>query len=133
PLLNEVNKISQITIGVSGGYGYTYVYKKFIFCTVANVGVGGQRINYTTIDNIGHTLSVNLAFNFNAKAALRFDNLRFFSGVMATYDNNFAYNSNLFNTESYIAKVVVFVGYRFNLKRNGKKVLKKMGLIEYKK
>ena len=133
PLLSEVNKISVITVGISGGYGYTYVYKKIIFSTVANIGVGGQKTNYTTIDRKEHSLVLNLATNLNAKTALRYDNLKFFSGVMATYENNISFNFKLFNTQSYISKIVLFAGYRFNMKRNGKKVLKAMGLIDYNK
>ena len=130
-LLNGINKISVITIGVSGGYAYTYVHKKIIASTVMNIGLGGQKINYTTLADGGHTLSIKPTENFTAKAALRYDNLRFFSGIMAAYDKSLNFNSTRFNTEHYSGRLVLFAGYRFNIKKNGRKVLKAMRLIDY--
>jgi hypothetical protein len=132
-LLKNVNKISAITVGISGGYGYTFVYKRIIFSTAINVGLGGQKTNYTTIDKKGHSQPLDFSVSFNAKAAIRYDNLKFFTGIMSTYDNNHAFNAKKFNTETYIAKVVVFVGYRFNTKKKERKLLRKMGLIDYNK
>lgn len=131
PTLYSINKISVITVGLSGGYGYTYVFKKIIYSSVINIGLGAQKTNYTTLDGNGHTLSINPSFHINAKATLRYDNLRYFAGILASYDNKFTYNPTLFNTENYIAKIVCFVGYRFNIKQNGRKVLKAMKLVDY--
>ncbi|HEY0029768.1 MAG TPA: DUF4421 family protein [Bacteroidia bacterium] len=131
PLLNQVNKISLITVGVSAGYGYTFVYKKFIFSTAINIGLGGQETNYTTIDKKNHSQSIHASVNVNARSALRYDNLRFFYGTMGAYENNFIFNSKEFNTENYIAKLVVFAGYRFNAKQRSKKILKALRLIDY--
>lgn len=130
-LLNKVNGISVITIGLSEGYGYTLVYKKIIYCTAVNLGIGGQKTNYSTLDGQGYSFSLNLSAHLNAKAALRYDNLRFFTGIMASYDNNFTFNPASFQTEAYISKVVAFAGYRFNIKQNGRKVLRAMGLVDY--
>ncbi len=130
-LFSEVTKIFVNTFGVSGGYGYTYVYKKLILSAALNVGFGGQLINYTRKEGESHLMPLNGSLNINGKMAIRYDNLRFFSGLMATYDNNYAFNPGLFNTENYIGKIVFFVGYRFNIKKNGRKVLKAMGLIDY--
>lgn len=129
--LSDINRISLITIGLSGGYGYTYVYKKLIISSAVNVGFGGQKTNYATTDEKGHTLSINPSVHLNAKAAIRYDNLRFFVGLLSTYDNNYTLNPKLFNTESYIARLMLFSGYRFNIKQNGRKVLKAMRLVDY--
>lgn len=131
PILNEVNKISVIVIGLSCGYGYTYVYKKIILSSAINIGLGGQKTNYTTLDKIGHSLGLRLASHINAKAAIRYDNLKFFTGLLATYDSNFAFKPQEFNVESYVSRIVFFVGYRFNIKRNGRKILKAMRLVDY--
>jgi hypothetical protein len=132
PLMSEINQISQISAGVSGGYGYTLViYKKIMFSIVVNVGIGGQKTYYRKMDGENESLKLNLATNINAKNALRYDNLRFFVGVLATYDNNFAFNTKVFNNDKYIARVVGFAGYRFNIKKNGRKVLKALGLVDY--
>ena len=131
PLLSEINQISQISAGVSGGYGYTHVYKKLIFSIVLNVGMGGQKTFYHTKQGADESLKLNLATNLNVKNAIRYDNLKFFIGVLASYDNNFAFNTKIFHNEKYIARVVGFVGYRFNIKQNGRKVLKAMGLVDY--
>ena len=133
PLLSEINQISQITAGVSGGYGYTFVYKKIIFSIALNVGIGGQKTYYRTMEGSDESLKLNLTSSLNAKNAIRYDNLRFFIGVLTSYDNNFAFNSKVFNNEKYIARVVGFVGYRFNIRQNGRKLLRGMGLVDYEK
>lgn len=133
PNLTEINKISQLTVGLSGGYGYTFVYKKIIFSIAVNVGVGGQKTYYRTLSGGSQSLKLNLAANINAKNAIRYDNQKFFIGVLTSYDNNVAFNPQVFNTEKYIARIVGFVGYRFNIKKNGRNVLKAMGLIDYKR
>ena len=129
--LYNINNISLITVGLSGGYGYTYVYKKLILSSVVNIGIGAQKTNYENTDKKGHTLSINPSVHLNAKAAIRYDNLRFFIGLVSNYDNNYTLNPKLFNTESYIARVLIFSGYRFNIRQNGKKVLKALRLIDY--
>lgn len=132
PALSEINQVSQISAGVSGGYGHTFViYKKFSFSIAVNIGIGGQKTYYRTLDGRDESFRINLATNINAKNALRYDNMRFFVGVLATYDNNFAFNEVMFNNTKYIARVVGFAGYRFNIKKNGRKVLRFMGLVDY--
>jgi hypothetical protein len=131
--LTAINRLSIITIGINAGYGYTYVHKKIIFSNAVNVGLGGQKINYKYIDNSAHSQPLNLSASVNAKAALRYDNLKFFVGVLAAYDNNFTFKSKSFNTETYISKIVFFVGYRFQSKYHGRKILKNLGLIDYNK
>ena len=133
PELYDIYRISLITVGLSAGYGYTYVYKKIILSSAVNVGLGGQKTNYETIDEKGHTLSLNPSVHVNAKAAIRYDNLKFFVGLLSSYDNNYTLNPRLFNTESYIARIVVFSGYRFNIRQNGRRVLRAMRLIDYQK
>lgn len=131
PELHDIYRISLITAGLSGGYGYTFVYKKIILSSAINVGFGPQKTNYETKDEKGHTLSINPSAHLNAKGAIRYDNLRFFIGILSSYDNNYTLNPKLFNTESYIARIVVFSGYRFNIKQNGRKALRALGLIDY--
>ena len=131
PELYNIYRVSLITVGLSAGYGYTFVYKKIILSSAVNLGFGGQKTNYASFNDVGHTLSINPSVHLNAKAAIRYDNLRFFIGILSTYDNNYTLNPELFNTESYIAKVLLFSGYRFNIKQNGRKVLKALRLIDY--
>jgi hypothetical protein len=133
PDLYDINRISLITVGFSGGYGYTYVYKKIIMSAAINIGLGLQKTNYTTIEGQQHSLSLNPSVHLNARGSLRYDNLRFFVGVMSTYDNNYTLNPNLFNIENYISRIMFFSGYRFNIKQNGRKILKALGLIDYAK
>lgn len=132
PALSEINQVSQISAGISGGYGHTFViYKKFSFSIAVNVGIGGQKTYYRTLDGRNKSFKLNPATAINAKNALRYDNMRFFVGVLATYDGNFAFNEVMFNNTKYIARVVGFVGYRFNIRKNGRKVLKALGLVDY--
>lgn len=129
--LHPVHHISLITVGLSAGYGYTLVYKKIILSTAINLGLGGQKTNYGTLDGNEHSLALNPAVNLNAKAAIRYDNLRFFIGILSSYNNNYTLNPHLFNTENYVARVLIFSGYRFNIKQNGRKVLRAIGLVDY--
>ncbi len=133
PLLNEIRKITMINLGVSGGYGYTFVYKKLIYSNCVNVGIGEQKTTYYKTDEQAYKKPLTASVHLNAKSSLRYDDLWFFSGVMATYDNNYAFSAREFKTQNYIAKVVFFVGYRFNIKQNGRKVLRAMKLIDYQK
>ena len=130
-LIKNMRKITVITAGLSGGYGYTWVYKKILFSTALNIGLGGQKVNYTLSDHNTKVLPLNLGLHFTGKASLRYDNLRFFSGIMATYDNNNSAFVMHVNTTNYLGKVVAFAGYRFNLKNNGRRVLKALGLVDY--
>lgn len=130
-LIKNMRKTTVIAAGLSGGYGYTWVHKKILFSTALNIGLGGQKINYKLSDHSAHELPLNMGIHFTGKASLRYDNLRFFNGIMATYDNNYSAFVMHFNTTNYLGKVVVFAGYRFNLKHNGRRVLKAMGLVDY--
>lgn len=129
--LYNINKLAVIVVGLSGGYGYTFVHNKMIFSTAINIGAGGQKTNFTKTNHDHYKAPLNLAIHLNAKAALRYDNLKFFVGVLAAYDTNYTPFVINFNTENYIGKVVVFSGYRFNLRQNGRKVLKAMKLVDY--
>jgi hypothetical protein len=133
PLLSEINQISQISAGVSCGYGYTFVYKKLIFSILANAGLGGQKTYYRTMQGDDESLRINLATHVTAKNALRYDNLKFFVGILASYEGDFAFNTKIFNNQKYIARVVCFTGYRFNIKNNGRKFLKALSLVDYDK
>lgn len=129
--LHPLRNISQILVGLSGGYGYTFVYRQFILSNVINGGLGVQRTNYENFDKKGHTLSFNPALHLNVKTAVRYDNENFFIGIMATYLNNYKLNSSMFNTENFMGKIVGFCGYRFNLKQNGRIILRKLKLVDY--
>lgn len=131
--LYKINRLSIVGIGLSAGYGYTYVHKKILVSTALNVGAGGQKTNFSRNDGTYENVPINLTVHLSAKAAIRYDNLRFFSGILATYDNNYTPFIISFNAENYIGKIVVFAGYRFNLRQNGRKTLRKMGLIDYNK
>ena len=132
PQVYDITHISLITVGLSAGYGYTFVYKKIIVSSAINAGFGEQKTNYTTSDGHDHTLHINPSVHFNARGAARYDNLRFFIGIMSTYDTNYSLNPQVFNTGNYIAKLLLFSGYRFHIKRDGRKILRAMGLVDYK-
>ncbi|MBL7932609.1 MAG: DUF4421 family protein [Bacteroidia bacterium] len=131
PELRTINRISIYTLGLSAGYGYSFVYKKIILTAAFNIGAGAQINNYETNDKVGHALPINASLHLNSKAAIRYDNYRFFVGLMSNYSNNYALSPRLFNTETYTARLVLFCGYRFNIKQNGRKVLRTLGLVDY--
>ncbi len=130
--VNNINSLSIIDVGVSAGYGYNIVYKRLILSSAFNLGLGAQKTNYKTIYNQSADLAMRAAYHINAKAAIRYDNVRFFVGLLASYDSNFTWQPKEFNVPSYISRTVLFVGYRFNVKQNGRKLLKAMGLVDFK-
>lgn len=131
PILSQINMISQISAGASAGYGYTFVYKRLIFSVLLSVGIGGQKTYYRTMDGRNESFIPSLATSINAKNALRYDNQRFFVGILASYDNNFAINTKVFNNDKYIARVIAFTGYRFNIRKSERKILRALGLVDY--
>lgn len=130
--LYNITSISLITLGASAGYGYTLVHRHIIASTILNIGIGGQKTNYTTLDDAGHSLGLSPSAHLNAKAAVRYDKIRYFFGMMAVYDTNYTLNPHTYNVESYTSKVLLFFGYRFNVRQNGRKVLKALGLVDFK-
>lgn len=131
PGLRDIYQISLATAGLSAGYGYTLVFKKIILSSAINAGFGAQKTSYVITSGKEQELAINPSIHLNLKAAIRYDNLRFFIGLLSNYDNKYTINPELFNTQNYTARIVVFSGYRFNVKQNGRKVLKAMGLVDY--
>ena len=131
PILSQINMISQLSAGISVGYGYTFVYKRLIFSALLSVGIGAQKTYYRTMDGRNESFIPSLATSINAKNALRYDNQRFFVGILASYDNNFAINTKIFNNDKYIARVIAFTGYRFNIRKSEHKILRLLGLVDY--
>jgi hypothetical protein len=129
--IRSLKSISLITIGLHGGYGHTIVWRKFVLSGAANAGGGIQKTNYSDTLGTGHNLSYNPCLHLNLKAALRFDNERFFCGVFVNYDNSYTLNPTLFSTENYMGKLVAFFGYRITLRENGRKLLRSLKLIDY--
>lgn len=129
--LRNINRLSVTYAGLSEGYGYTFVHRRLIISGAVNVGLGVQKINYNTTDFHHHGLDVSFSSHLNGRAAIRYDDRRFFTGVMATYDTNLALNTKLMDVGNSISRITVFAGYRFKLKHNGRKVLKAVGLVDY--
>lgn len=131
PLLSEINQISQISAGVMGGYGYTFVYKRISLSMALTIGAGGQKTYYKKMDGHNESFRINLLTSINAKSALRYDNRNYFVGLLATYDNSFAFNTRVMNVSRYLGRMVAFVGYRFDATKQERKVLKWLKLIDY--
>jgi hypothetical protein len=131
--LHDIRDVNHITVGLSTGFGYTYVYRHWLLSHALTVGAGLQKTNYSVIEGHGRSLPLNAAFNVNFKGSLRYDRKSYFTGIQFVYNNNYALNSRMFNTENYLGKFLLFAGYRFDLQGKGRKLLKKVGLVDYKK
>lgn len=131
PLLSEINQISQISAGVMGGYAYTFVYKKISLSMALTIGAGGQKTYYKKMDGQNESFRINLLTSINGKSALRYDNQNYFVGLLAAYDNSFAFNTRIMNVDRYLGRMVAFVGYRFDASKQERKVLKWLKLIDY--
>ncbi|MDF2449033.1 MAG: hypothetical protein K0R26_1537 [Bacteroidota bacterium] len=129
--LHNITNFSVIGAGFSAGYGYTHVRKKILISAALNLGVGGQKTDFSRNNGTSQNVPINATLHLSAKTAIRYDNLRFFTGALGTYDTNYTPFAVSFHSETYQGKIVLFVGYRFNIKQNGEKILRKMKLIDY--
>ena len=131
PEFQKIKDIHQSVLGVSMGYGYNLTFHKFTYSIMAIGGIGLQKTSYTNKHYTTTNLPLSFATQLNIKSALRYDTKLFFVGVMATYDRNYSYNNTVFNNDKLIGRVVGFVGYRFKVKTQMKKILTAMKLINY--
>jgi hypothetical protein len=96
-------------------------------------GIGIEKTAYQREDYSTYTSPLNLAAKVNIRLASGYDAGNYFIGTMWMYDYFlFASKSNsTFNFD--FGKFRVFVGYRFHTDKAEKRLLRKMGLIDYKK
>lgn len=95
------------------------------------IGAGGQKTYYKKMDGQNESFRINLLTSINGKSALRYDNQNYFVGLLAAYDNSFAFNTRIMNVDRYLGRMVAFVGYRFDASKQERKVLKWLKLIDY--
>lgn len=130
---SHVKNGGSITFGINTGYIYTVVIKKFYITFSAIPGFGLTRNTYTRADDSKHTGPVGGNFKVNLRSAIGYDNGKFFCGTMAMTDYYY-YASESDATFNYsYGKARVYLGYRFDVRKGEKKLLQKLGLIDWDK
>jgi hypothetical protein len=80
---NNVNfyRTGVFSFALSGGYGYTYVYKQHWFATAAVTLSGG--VNYTVLNQVGakNLSGAGFQWNDNVRLSAGYNSARYFAGI----------------------------------------------------
>jgi hypothetical protein len=125
---------AALTFGINAGYIYTVVIRKKFYITFSAIpGFGLTRNNYTRSNDSKYEGPVSGNYKVNLRTAIGYDNGKFFCGTMAMTDYYYySSESNVTFDYSY-GKARIFVGYRFDVRKAEKKLLTKLGLIDWDK
>jgi len=108
--LGQFRKATSITLSMSPGYGYTFVYKNFYFSPIFFLGLGvqvlGFDVNNEFIGGVAFALKANLKLSFG------YNDDKFFAGFQFLDDLNQSKKGNITLTYQIIS-ASLFVGYRF--------------------
>ncbi|MES2134374.1 MAG: DUF4421 family protein [Bacteroidota bacterium] len=125
---------AALTFGINIGYIYTVVIKKKFYITFSAIpGFGLTRNTYIRSDSSNYVGPVSGNYKVNLRTAIGYDNGKFFFGTMGMTDYYY-YSSESNATFDYsYGKARIYVGYRFNVRKAEKKLLTKLGLIDWDK
>ncbi len=125
---------ASLTFGINAGYIYTIVIRKKFYITFSAIpGFGLTRNSYIRSDKSSYTGPVSGNYKVNLRTAIGYDSGKFFFGTMAMTDYYY-YSSESNATFDYsYGKGRIFVGYRFDVRKAEKKLLTKLGLIDWDK
>lgn len=122
------------TYGLNIGYIYTFLFFKRFYTTISLVqGIGMEQTLYNS--ELGKSFSSPLrgAAKINCRFALGYNMGRFYMGTMGIVDY-FYFSSKTNTTFNFsMGKLCAFVGYRFYFLKTEKKILKKLGLMDWEK
>lgn len=104
-----ISRLAATSFHFRPGYVYNYVFGKFYLHTAASVGVALQDKAFTKPDFSGHRLGV--APEYNLRAALGYDDGRYFASLFFIYQNSPLQIEGL-RLENTSRNVQFFVGYR---------------------
>ncbi|MEO8760765.1 MAG: DUF4421 family protein [Bacteroidia bacterium] len=126
-----ISNAATQNFGLNLGYIYTFVYKKFYATASLVQGIGGEYAAYKRDDNTNYFKLVAGGGKLNIRTGLGYDNGRYFIGTMGIFDY-FLFNGNLSTTFNYTSgKFMAYVGYRFSVLKDERKMLRKLKLIDY--
>lgn len=84
----RVQSITTFTLGLGGGYAYTYIFKKHWFASLSGtVFVVGQTYNYLIEGNPAPRTHPGLNFNFLSRGAAGYNNDKNYYGLVFISDN----------------------------------------------
>jgi hypothetical protein len=118
--------------GLNLGYIYTLVFLKKCYATASLVqGIGGEQVVYNREDNSTFHQLIGGTDKLNVRLALGYDNGKYFVGTMGMFDY-FFYRGKLNPTFDYsFGKFMIYIGYRFSVLKQEKKLLRQLNLIDY--
>lgn len=111
----QMNDLSIISVAISFGYMYTYVYKKHYFLTLSLIpGINLNGGDYFT--STRNYVSPNVNLKINSMNAIGYNGRKFFAGFSLVADGFFSKLEKKLSVEIGHGKLNVFVGYRFGKK-----------------
>jgi hypothetical protein len=118
--------------GINLGYIHTLVIKKKSYVTLSLVnGMGAGRLHSLNVMGERKNSSVTLSVKTSFRIAAGFDDGKFFGGGMGIFDV-FAYSTySDISLDHGLGKFRVFLGYRFNVLKEERRLLKKLKIIEW--
>ena len=115
----DVLGYSSQSFGISAGYTYTWVIKKFFANATLVPGIGVKNVTFTTQKetfNINEGLTGRLVFNFS----MGYEAKHFLVG-MRVFTSSRIFEANGLRIGTSTNSVTLFVGKRFNVRKNKKK------------
>ncbi|MEZ5194960.1 MAG: DUF4421 domain-containing protein [Bacteroidales bacterium] len=111
----QMSDLSIISVALSFGYMYTYVYKKHYFLTLSLIpGINFNGGDYFTTTR--NYISPNFNLKLNSMNAIGYNGRRFFAGFSLVADGFFSRLEKKLSVEIGSGKLNIFVGYRFGRK-----------------
>lgn len=108
--------LNTISVGLSFGYMYTYVFKENYFITLSLI----PGLNYNAgdyFDGARHNLPTQINVKLNTMNAIGYNGRRFFAGLNFLSDGYWIKIADKMNVEVGHGSTSVFVGYRFKGKK----------------
>ncbi len=131
--LSYIKKGNVFNYGINVGYIYTLVIKKKVYATLSLVqGIGIDQTSITRENGTQYTSEYRLSSKQNLRIALGYDSGKLFFGTMGMFDFYYFDNKERATFNYSYGKFRVFLGYRFSLEKQQRKLFQKLNLIDYR-
>ncbi len=114
----QLEDLNILSLSVSAGYMYTFVFKKNIFLTLSMIpGLNFNAGDYRPWGTNRQSINRNFNFRLISMNAFGYNGRRFFTGMQYILDSYYAGIQSKLKTQLGYGKLSLFVGYRFAKKR----------------
>ena len=108
------------------------IRKKFHATLSLVQGLGADQTSITRDDNSTDKNNYRFSSKQNLRIALGYDEGRLFFGTMGMFDFYYFDNKKQSTFDYSYGKFRLFVGYRFSIEKQQRKLLQKLNLIDYR-